>query len=310
MLAGRRIFDRGMGALALALLLAIPASGRGPADTQPPPPAASRDGQSGARPISDTTLEHVWQSQPALVTQAVGALQPAIAGHANVYAIALAGQGSQRLFSREARLALQVAAARYGADYRGGVLLSNVYTDMSQAPLATQRNFTQSAAGIGRAVDPARDLAFIYLVSHGAPEAELATSLANMDELPRISAASVARALAASTIKRRVIIISACFSASWIPALQNDDTIIITAAAANRTSFGCDDSRELTFFGEAFLKGPLARGGSLREAFEAARAAVAGWEAAGHLTPSDPQAFIGRNMTALWTARAAASAAP
>jgi Peptidase C13 family len=118
-----------------------------------------------------------------------------------------------------------------------------------------------------------------------------------------ISAQSVTDALSKAQIKRRVIIISACYSGSWIPSLASPDSIVITAASKDRTSFGCDDSRQLTYFGEAFLNGPLSKGASLRDSFETARRKLAAWEVRDHLTPSQPQAYVGANMQALWRER-------
>lgn len=246
-------------------------------------------------------VDRLWGAQPGLVEKAVEALSPRIPGRSNVYAIAVAGDGQQQLFSREAHLALRVAATRYGREYRGGVLLSNGVMDVLHAPFATRDNMTAAARGLGRRIDPVRDIAFVYLASHGSGDAELATALPTYDDLTPISSASVADALARAGIRRRIIIVSACFSGSWIPALANDDTIVITAARKDRSSFGCDDTRSVTYFGEAFLKGPLAHGVSLRDAFEAALRTVTGWEARDHLTPSEPQVFVGRNMQALWT---------
>jgi hypothetical protein len=249
-------------------------------------------------------VNQLWQAQPGLLAKELDALQPRVAARPNIYVIAVAAQGSQQLFSREAQLALQVAAARFGGSFRGGVLLSNSAVDLTSHPLATQPNIAAIARGIAGRIDPERDVAVIYLASHGSPEGWLATDLPSHRQLTPISSVSLAEALSQAGIKRRVIIISACFSASWIPALASDDTIIITAAAKDRTSFGCDDTRRLTFFGEAFLEGPLARGSSLRDAFEAARGTVSKWEAQEQFVPSDPQAFIGRNMQAFWIERA------
>ncbi|MGH6616630.1 C13 family peptidase [Sphingomonas sp.] len=251
--------------------------------------------------MRDIPVDRLWGAQPGLVEKAVEGLSPRIPGRSNVYAIAVAGDGQQQLFSREAHLALRVAATRYGGEYRGGVLLSNGVADVLHAPFATQDNMAAAARGLGRRIDPVRDIAFVYLASHGSQDAELATVLPTYDDLTPISAASVADALARAGIRRRIIIVSACFSGSWIPALANDDTIVITAARKDRSSFGCDDRRSVTYFGEAFLKGPLAQSVSLRDAFEAARRTILGWEAGDHLTPSEPQVFVGRNMQALWT---------
>ena len=265
-----------------------------PAKAQPAPVAAAMP-----------QIDELWQAQPQIMAQELEALRPRVAGRANVYAIAVAAQGSQRLFSREAQLALQVASARFGADYRGGVLLSNGMPDLLAHPLATQDGVAAAARGIASRIDPAQDIVIVYLASHGAPEGWIATSLPTRATFPPISAASLAAALTQTGIRRRVIIVSACFAASWIPALASDDTIVIAAAAKDRTSFGCDDSRQLTYFGEAFLTGPLARGASLHDAFETARGRVAKWEADERFQPSMPQAFVGRNLQALWTERAA-----
>ena len=65
-----------------------------------------------------------------------------------------------------------------------------------------------------------------------------------------------------------------------------DCTAFIAAAAADRTSFGCSSDRDLTNFGEAFLRDALPRFGSMRDAFETARASIAAREKTENLTPS------------------------
>ena len=57
-----------------------------------------------------------------------------------------------------------------------------------------------------------------------------------------------------SHIRWRVIIVSACYSGIFIPVLKNDSTLIMTAADSRHSSFGCDDTRDLTYFGEALLQ--------------------------------------------------------
>lgn len=265
-------------------------------------PAEAATEADAPDPMAGITIDRLWEAQQALVAKEVEALKPPVAGEANVYAITVAAGGSQQLFGREAHLALEVAARRFGGSYRGGVLLSNATADLLRHPLASRTNFAAAARGVSSEAGKAENVAFLYLVSHGSDEAFIQTDLPNYQDLNPISASSVAKALRAAGIKRRVVVISACYSASWIPALADDDTIVITAAAKDRTSFGCDDSRELTYFGEAFLKGPLARGASLKSAFEAARSKVTGWEKAEKLEPSKPQAHVGKNMRTIWEA--------
>ena len=68
---------------------------------------------------------------------------------------------------------------------------------------------------------------------------------------------ALADALRASGIKWRVIVISACHSGAFIESLKDPYTMVITAAAPDRTSFGCSDDRDLTYFGEAFFRDSL-----------------------------------------------------
>jgi hypothetical protein len=245
--------------------------------------------------------DQLWGVQPGLVTDAAKNFGPRIAGQSNFYGIAVAADGAQQIFSREGRAALKFAQAQFGKNYRGGILLSNGVDDLLQTPLATVDNLAAASDQFSGRTDPASDIAFIYLSSHGSPDAELATELPNYVRLSSISAEAVSKLLAKAGIRRRIIIVSACYSGSWIPMLADDDTIILTASAEDRTSFGCDDSRNLTLFGEALLKGKSAQKRSLKDTFEAARTTIARRENAWKITPSKPQAYVGKNMQDVWT---------
>ncbi len=70
-----------------------------------------------------------------------------------------------------------------------------------------------------------------------------------------------------SHIRWRIIIVSACYSGIFIPVLKNDSTLIMTAADARHSSFGCDDSRDLTYFGEALLRTRCPHACSLDQAY-------------------------------------------
>jgi hypothetical protein len=245
----------------------------------------------------------VWGVQEALIGQCMALLPARAADRPNIYAVAINPHGRQFLFSREAKTALQRFATNYGGTAKGGILLSNSAADMLQVPLATQQNVAQVMSEIGQRTQASPDdVLMVYLTSHGGPNAALESGLPGNIPILAISAESLASALADANVRRRVIVISACFAGSWIPSLANDDTIIITAAAADRTSFGCAEDRPLTYFGEAFLNGPLRRGASLATSFEAAKKMVAQWEQEQKFTLSLPQAYIGKNMQQFWQA--------
>jgi hypothetical protein len=93
-------------------------------------------------------------------------------------------------------------------------------------------------------------------------------------------------------------VISACYAGGFIDALEDDHTIVLTAAAADRTSFGCADDRDLTYFGEAFYRDALPKAKSLRAAFETALASIARREQAEGIEASNPQASYGVDVSA------------
>ena len=74
-------------------------------------------------------------------------------------------------------------------------------------------------------------------------------------------------ALDAAGIRHRVIAVSACYSGGWIDTLATDATLIMTAADATHTSYGCGRLSELTFFGRAVFNEQLRQTHSFTEAF-------------------------------------------
>jgi len=98
-------------------------------------------------------------------------------------------------------------------------------------------------------------------------------------------------------IKRRVIVVSSCHSGSFISALTGPTSLVIAAARADRSSFGCEDRRRWTYFGDAFFNRALREETSFRRAFARARRLIGLWEARDQLTPSLPQIAGGEALT-------------
>jgi hypothetical protein len=142
-----------------------------------------------------------------------------------------------------------------------------------------------------------RDVLLLSISSHGAPGPAIAVSNSQLP-LNDLTDEGLAEALSDSAIKWRVIIISACYAGGFIDSLKNPQTIIISAAAADRTSFGCSNDRDLTYFGEAFYRDALPEARSLRDAFEKAKSAIALRERREHVDPSKPQAYFGTELEA------------
>ena len=96
-------------------------------------------------------------------------------------------------------------------------------------------------------------------------------------------------ALDAAGIRNRVIAVSACFSGGWIEPLATDSTLIMTAARADRVSFGCSEEADFTYFGDALFAEALNQTDDLKQAFELARASVAEREHREGFEASEPQ---------------------
>ena len=130
------------------------------------------------------------------------------------------------------------------------------------------------------------------MTSHGAPD-QFEIENAPLD-LGQVDPKWLREALDKSGIRWRVIVVSSCFSGSFIPALQSPDTLIITASAADRQSFGCTNEADYTYFGRALFDQAMRDHHSMKDAFLQAKQTVAKWEQAQGFEPSEPQWMIGK----------------
>jgi hypothetical protein len=148
-------------------------------------------------------------------------------------------------------------------------------------------------------MDPGEDVLFLMLTSHGSDDPSLSVSNGTLP-VSDLDGPELRDALEASGIRWRVIVISACYSGAFIDLLADDHTILVTSAAADRTSFGCGDDNVVTEFGAAFMRDALPDADSLAAAFETATKAIAAREGAAKLEPSSPQARFGRAIEPYW----------
>jgi hypothetical protein len=106
----------------------------------------------------------------------------------------------------------------------------------------------------------------------------------------------LARMLARTGVRHRVVVISACYSGVFVPVLANPDVLVITAADARHPSFGCRDKAKWTYFGDAFFNVALRQAKSLKQAFDVARALIQKRERRERIEPSNPQIAGGANV--------------
>jgi hypothetical protein len=214
-----------------------------------------------------------------------------------VFFVGFAGVASQKVFAEEIKLAAHVVGQRFDSGSRQ-LLLINDHRDFDSYPLATVSGLRYALGEIARKMHAERDILFLSLSSHGSDEPLLSVSNGSLP-LEQVTGDNLASALRDAGIKWRVIVISACHAGAFIAPLKDPNTVLITAAAADKTSFGCSDDRDLTYFGEAFYRDALPRATSLQQAVVLMRSAIAAREQLEHVEPSDPQAFFGGQIERL-----------
>jgi Peptidase C13 family len=239
--------------------------------------------------------EELLYDQPARIAAAVESVQPAAAHASAVYFVGFAGDGDQGVFRREALYAAQAFGARFDSTPRS-VLLINDVEDRDSYPLASVSGLAQTLKLLPSRMNPDQDVLVLFLTSHGSEEG-LEVQNGSLP-LGQLSPADLHQALDASGIRWRIVVVSACYAGVFLDELKTDTTAIVTASDAEHSSFGCDADRDLTWFGEAFLKDALPGSDSLEDAFHKAAALIARREDAEHQVHSNPLLYIGPLMRA------------
>ena len=240
--------------------------------------------------------EAILFGQANRIDRLLAAIGSDTASKPQAYFLGFAGVGEEKVFAQEIGLASRVLGERYDIGGRS-VSLINDQRDLERAPLATVSGLRYALRGLGSRMNLDRDVLFLSISSHGAEDPAIVVSNSQLP-LQDLSDEDLADALRESGIKWRVIILSACYAGGFIEHLSDPQTIVIAASAADRTSFGCSSDRDLTYFGEAFYRDALPTAGSLRDAFDAAKTALATRERRENVTPSNPQAYFGLKMEA------------
>ncbi len=234
------------------------------------------------------------KAQTGLLRQQVAHLMPSRQGETEFYTLAIAGWADQDVFIKEIDGALEAIGSVLPIKGRT-VRLINRPDTVNSIPVASSRNFAAAVHAIGAVMDKDNDVFVLVMTSHGERSG---FALQLPGGIAELTPQQVAAALDGEGIKNRVVIVSACFSGIFVPPLANDNTIVITAADDNHTSFGCAPERDWTYFGDAFFHQSLHPGADFENAFDHARILIHGWEMMDQATPSNPQGSFGRALVA------------
>lgn len=240
------------------------------------------------------TQEEVFHRQGSLLDEQLAALSPERRGVVDLYFVGVAGDAKQDTFYAELASVRELLEERFDAAGRSIALINNAAT-LKDYPIATASNLRSTLAHLGNTISADEDIVLLHIATHGSTDYRLVLDLPPL-ELAQLSPSALARMLADSGIKWKVIVISACFSGGFIEPLKDDNTLIITAADAFHSSFGCDYDSDYTWFSQAFYDEALRDTFSFLEAFEAAKEAVGERERAEGYPPSNPQMFAGNAM--------------
>ena len=244
-------------------------------------------------PVEPVLEEAALYEQPRLLQQALNRIDPSIPGKSDWYFMGVAGFSEQNVFRSEINKVRELFDVRFGTSGHSLALINNNYTWLDE-PIATKTSILRGLKTIGQQMNADEDVLFLTLSSHGDENViQLANPPLAMDNL---DATWLREALDASGIRWRVIVVSACYSGSFIDELASPTTVIITASAADKMSFGCTNSAEMTYFGQAFFAESLRENTSFSDAFKDAAYRVQERELYMGFEPSEPQMVIGSLM--------------
>ncbi|HEV3158483.1 MAG TPA: C13 family peptidase [Xanthobacteraceae bacterium] len=239
-------------------------------------------------------VTQVEKSQPRLLQEQFAQLTPSRKGETEIFTLAVAGWADQDVFVKELNGALEALGSVLPIKGRT-VRLINRRDTVTTIPLANFPNYKAAVHAIGNVMDKDNDVFVLVMTSHGE---QTGFALQLPGGVAELTPQQVAAALDGEGIKNRVVIVSACFSGIFVPPLANDNTIVITAADAKHTSFGCAPERDWTYFGDAFFHQSLHPGADFENAFDHARVLIHGWEMMDQATPSNPQGSFGPALVA------------
>ncbi len=185
---------------------------------------------------------------------------------------------------------------------RAGTPAANIHRlsaapDMLAQPLLLQATRARVLSAVASLHPSPGQACLVFITSHGAPGRGVFLS-------PRrefLTPADLDGALAAGCgTAPTVAIVSACYSGSFAAAPTTAaNRIVLTAARADRSSFGCGAGEDLAYYDKCLLASLDARPVGWAAAVAETERCVARLEAAEHERPSEPQSAIGAAAAAL-----------
>ena len=136
----------------------------------------------------------------------------------------------------------------------------------------------------------------VFATSHGVRHEGLYLSLRDEVLTPRALDRALLRGCGSAPT---AVVISSCFSGSFVqPPMARANRVILTAARADRTSFGCQAGRTYTVYDKCLIDA-LDRERTWRQAYARIGGCVRAEEQREDVMPSEPQAWFGPAVAGL-----------
>ena len=235
--------------------------------------------------------EKVFYSQYDLLRKALNPIHPGVSGVDDLFFVGFGSFSSQDVFMKEIGHIQAIADRKMGTRNRSVVLINNRQT-LNDIPLASATNLGLTLGRLGKLMNQDEDVLLLYLTSHGSREHTLAVDMYPLglnDMTPQV----LKQQLDDAGIRWRIILVSACYSGGFIEPLKDEYSLILTASAQDKTSFGCANENEFTYFGEALFKDVPDGAYEFIPGFERAIASIEQREKDEGLEASEPQMYVG-----------------
>jgi hypothetical protein len=207
----------------------------------------------------------------------------------DVYILSFGLWGPQSVFESEAKGAARILETSLKTKNRTIVAFNT-----KRSTGATPQTIRKAVQSVNQVIDQ-DDVLVFFLTSHGNSDG---AAIVTKDYQTMITPDNVRQLLQESGAQYRVLIVSACYSGVFARRLADDRTLVITAASADRSSFGCRDGATWTYFGDAFFNKAMRSESRFDVAFQKARMLVSRREEREGFDSSNPQIAGGAEVLA------------
>jgi hypothetical protein len=253
-----------------------------------------KDKETGSSYARRKLNEDAFYEQPKVLERELAAVKPGRRGVIDIYFIGIGGYADQDVFMKEINAVSRLFQERFGTGGKTIRLVNNRKT-LASSPVASVTSLRASLMRVGQVMDKDEDLLFLFLTSHGSQTHRFSLDLWPL-QLNELEPGKLRALLDESGIRNRVVIVSACYSGGFVDSLKDENTLVISASAVDKNSFGCSNEAEWTYFGKAYFDEALRKTHSFVDAFESAKPVIAEWEKKEGYIASEPQMALGETI--------------